>query len=189
MTTPELKPENRFKGFALFFKSYMSVMPIVTAAVAPILTLARAIPVFEYQRNELALYSGLLGFLLIGYVFFARDALVRGMFSRNLVTKTYVYLLPLILIGGSVYCYFQYQSLIDAAIASIETPEGIQNRRGTILATVGTLKNGMTLQFWYLGIFVLAEMAFVMMALREYALDIAKISEHDQLFPDRKQVR
>jgi hypothetical protein len=72
------EPVNRFKGFAQFFKGYMGVMPIITAAVAPIVTSFKTIPVFDVQKNDLALYSGLLGFLLIGYIFYARASSWRN---------------------------------------------------------------------------------------------------------------
>ena len=64
---------NRFEYFAQFFKGYMGVMPVLTAALAPVITLLRTVPVFEVQRKELAVYSGLFGFLLVAYVFYGRD--------------------------------------------------------------------------------------------------------------------
>src|SRR5436190_1833649 len=66
--------DNRLRAFAGFFKGYMGIMPLVTAAVAPLLTIMKAVPVFESQKSTLATYSGLLGFLLVAWVFYARRA-------------------------------------------------------------------------------------------------------------------
>jgi len=38
------------------------------------------------------------------------------------------------------------------------------------------------LQLLYLGMFLFAEAAFVMMALREYSIDVLRISEYDWMF-------
>jgi hypothetical protein len=70
---------NRLKNFAQLFKGYMGVMPMVTAATAPILTLVKAIPVYNSQKTSLATYSGLLGFLVVAWVFYARAGFVRAM--------------------------------------------------------------------------------------------------------------
>jgi hypothetical protein len=183
--------ENRFRGFAKFFKGYMGVMPIVTAAVAPFFTLARAIPVFDVQRTELALYSGLFGFLLVAYVFYAREVFVRSMFTGPMMSlsRCYMYLLPLALIIGSAVCYFEYNAHLDTTVYKLNTLSSGKVDRTMALQSAGVkfpLEHGVVLQIFYLGMFSAAEMAFVLMALREYALDKANISELDQLFPDRK---
>jgi hypothetical protein len=71
--------ENRLKNSASFFKGYMGVMPLVTAALAPLLTLAKAIPVFESQKTSLATFSGLFGLLFVAWVFYARGIFVPAM--------------------------------------------------------------------------------------------------------------
>src|SRR5437899_1051201 len=71
--------ENRLRKFAGFFKGYMGIMPLVTAGLAPLLTMMKAIPVFESQKSTLATYSGLLGFLLLAWVFYARRAFAVAM--------------------------------------------------------------------------------------------------------------
>jgi hypothetical protein len=43
-TTAQANGHNRLCVFASAFKGYMSVMPLVTAALAPLLTLLKAIP-------------------------------------------------------------------------------------------------------------------------------------------------
>ena len=46
--------QNRLQVFASAFKGYMGVMPVVIAALAPVLTLLKAIPTYESQRTTLA---------------------------------------------------------------------------------------------------------------------------------------
>jgi hypothetical protein len=87
--TGAMVQENRLRKFASFFKGYMGVMPLVTAAVAPLLTMMKAIPVFESQKTALATYSGLLGFLLLAWVFYVRGRLTAALGSlrdQNIVT-------------------------------------------------------------------------------------------------------
>lgn len=57
----------------------MGVMPLVTAALAPLLTLVKAIPVFESQKTSLATFSGLFGFPFVAWVFYARGIFVPAM--------------------------------------------------------------------------------------------------------------
>jgi hypothetical protein len=175
---------NRFEYFAQFFKGYMGVMPVLTAALAPVITLLRTVPVFEVQRKELAVYSGLFGFLLVAYVFYGRDFFMRSMLSSRKWTfaGAYMFLLPLILIMGSAVFFFEYNAELDTTVFR-HTHDSTD--RTSVLAAAGIkypLEHGVRLEMLYLGIFAAAEMAFVFMALKEDALDVAGVSERDQLF-------
>jgi len=200
--------ENRLKNFASFFKGYMSVMPLVTAALAPVLTLAKAIPVFESQRTSLATFSGLFGFLLVAWTFFARGIFVPAMtgFSNTaerastgvraelfyvwiLVSKFLLRVLitiaPLTLIVLSGFCYIYYSKRLDEVLDQIKKTYGsFDMKREFILQSwgaQGSIPNNTMLQLCYLGIFLSAELAFVLMALREYAYGTLHISEMDVL--------
>jgi hypothetical protein len=61
--------QNRLSVFADAFKSYMGVMPVVAAALAPLLTFLKATPTYESQRVTLATLSGILGLLLLAWLF------------------------------------------------------------------------------------------------------------------------
>jgi hypothetical protein len=193
--------DNRLRKFAGFFKSYMGVMPLVTAAVAPLLTLLKAIPVFETDRTTLATFSGLLGFLMVAWIFYARSMFVPTMVpvlaapvSKGHDAETYAALrrralakragianlLPLFLIALSVASYVSYLGLLDHIINSriISGPNPISvkdvlQREGTYYA----IPYHGYLQVFYLGIFLFSEAAFVVMALREYAYGVLQISE------------
>jgi hypothetical protein len=193
--------ENRLRKFASFFKGYMGVMPLVTAAVAPLLTMMKAIPVFESQKTTLATYSGLLGFLLLAWVFYVRGAFTKALVSvprppTSTASIRLVYLLPLIramwrlaanllplfLIVGSVFCYVQCLRTLDYSIYLARSTPAYADivSQHDILEKWGqreSIPHSSTLQTYYLGIFLFAEMAFVLMALREYAYGVLNLSE------------
>jgi hypothetical protein len=208
MTDP-LVPDNRLRRFASFFKGYMGVMPVVTAAVAPILTMMKAIPVFESQKTMLATYSGLLGFLLLAWVFYARRSFIRNMIPKP-PTNDFAYVeekfrlffvnvLPLILIASSVMCFMFYQYTLEAAIGHAESQVNAVNSQTVAASQILKIGNGtrqaylenwgqlhpiygaVDLQAFYLGIFLFAELAFVLMALREYGYGVLNISEEEVL--------
>jgi hypothetical protein len=84
--TASATTENRLRVFANSFKAYMSVMPIVTAALAPILTFLKAIPMYETERTTLATLSGILGFLLLAWIFYVRRTIALGALKKVLVS-------------------------------------------------------------------------------------------------------
>lgn len=88
-------------------------------------------------------------------------------------------LLPLVLILLSIVSYVEYQQLMDRIIREQLGTNGAKTAKD-VLQHVGTYSaipyHGM-LQAQYLGIFLFAEAAFVVMALREYAYGVLKIFE------------
>jgi hypothetical protein len=83
MTTAQESQENRLLAFANVFKGYMGVMPIVTAALAPVLTAMNVIPTYETQRKPLAVMAGILGFLLLAWLFYVRRTIALGSITRG----------------------------------------------------------------------------------------------------------
>src|ERR1035438_882558 len=106
--------ENRLSIFANVFKSYMGIMPVVTAALAPLLTALNVLPTYESQRKPLATMAGVLGFLLLAWLFYVRRTLALGSVSRKF--RPFFNLCPLLLIIGSVVCYVSYSNALDASI-------------------------------------------------------------------------
>jgi hypothetical protein len=205
---PAQSEENRLKNFAGFFKSYMGVMPLVTAAFAPVLTLAKAIPVFESQKTSLATFSGLFGFLLVAWVFSARSVFVPVMTNRfdpsgtapltsltplrrfvawlgRYGFRTLASIAPLFLVGLSAFCYIDYLRKLDAVLDQLQANAATQHlpqlSRDQLLrnGTLFSLPGSTTLQILYIGIFVSAEFAFVAMALREYGYSTLGIKEQE----------
>jgi len=192
------------RSFVKYFKRYMGVMPVFTAAVAPIITAARAIPVYKQEAYALSAYSGVLGFLLISWVFYIRKALARFYFgagpdiSRR--KKIVVGLLPLAFILLSLLCFFQYFRVLKDSVNTVRisdirsrcTQQGIRplapqesldnyvssiarfctvqpiDRSSALAQETMFVPDEATLMWNYLGIFVWAEIAFIVMALREF---------------------
>lgn len=109
--------ENRLSIFANVFKSYMSIMPVVTAALAPLLTALNVLPTYESQRKPLATMAGVLGFLLLAWIFYVRRTIALGSIKRGF--RWLFNLLPLVLIFGSVGCYVAYANVLEASIGVI----------------------------------------------------------------------
>ncbi|WP_263353369.1 hypothetical protein [Acidicapsa acidisoli] len=195
-------------------------MPLITAALAPILTLAKAIPVFESQKTSLATFCGLFGFLLVAWVFYARGIFVpamTGSLSRAIGSGDYkpdwyetlsrilshqgvgmmITCAPLALILLSADCYLSYSQKLDGALDQIQIsvsksagtssqaePSPRKQGRQDLLGTWGadqSIPGAGWLQIEYLGIFLCAELAFVLMGLREYAYGTLQISEREVL--------
>lgn len=182
MTTAQESQENRLLAFANVFKGYMGVMPLVTAALAPVLTAMNVIPTYEPQRKPLAAMAGILGFLLLAWLFYVRRTIALGSITRGF--RVLFNLCPLALVLASIGCYIGYANTLDASLAEVlKTHHDI-----TRLQALGSWSQGSTvpdsvqLQLLYLGMFLFAEAAFVMMALREYANDVRRISEYDWMF-------
>lgn len=182
MATAQESQENRLLTFANVFKGYMGVMPIVTAALAPVLTALNVIPVYESQRKPLAAMAGILGFLLLAWVFYVRRTIALGSIKPGY--RTFFNLCPLILVLASVFCYVSYTNTLDTSLSQISQA----NSGVTRVIALGTWSesNGvpasLRLQLLYLGMFLFAEAAFVLMALREYSIDVLHISEYDWMF-------
>ena len=182
MATAQESQENRLLTFANVFKGYMGVMPIVTAALAPVLTALNVIPAYESQRKPLAAMAGILGFLLLAWVFYVRRTIALGSIKPGY--RTFFNLCPLILVLASVFCYVSYTNTLDTSLSQISQA----NSGVTRVIALGTWSesNGvpasLRLQLLYLGMFLFAEAAFVLMALREYSIDVLHISEYDWMF-------
>lgn len=136
--------DNRLRGFAKFFKSYMGVMPLVTAAFAPVVTFAKVLPVYEAQSKSLAVFSGLLGFLAVAWVFYARQGFARFMFpmaaqpikadpfkNTKRVISWCTTALPLICIVFSVGSYFEYSVFLNDSVETIQVRQLYRGRNTT----------------------------------------------------------
>jgi len=180
--TDQESQRNRLQAFANVFKGYMGVMPIVTASLAPILTAINVLPTYDSQRKPLATMAAFLGFLLLAWLFYIRRTLALGSITKGY--RSFLNTCPLLLVLGSIYCYIAYMSTLDSSVAKV-----VQNNptlsRTTVLANWShehSINEATSLQLLYLGMFLCAEAAFVMMALREYANDVRQISEYEWMF-------
>jgi hypothetical protein len=174
--------KTRLRLFVNLFKSYMSIMPLVTAALAPLLTAMNVLPLYKSQREPLATMAGLLGFLLLAWLFYVRRTIALGSITRGL--RWFFNVVPLLLILSSIGCYVFYVRVLDTSVITVQQSNPTMSRSDVLSKwsddhpAPGILE----LQLLYLGMFLAAEAAFVMMALREYANDVRGITEYQWMY-------
>jgi hypothetical protein len=179
----------RFANFARFFKNYMSVSAIVAASVPIPVASLKLIPAYAQQRGFLTVYSSLLCFLLVAFAFSVRHGLGQRIFFsgklRGLIAS-----LPAMAIVCCVGCIAAYHWTLQR---SLETwvARGVTSTSEQILAgaDLREIPNSLPLTIYYLGIFVFAEVAFVMMAMREYLQEQLHLEERALIEPGRRTVR
>jgi hypothetical protein len=178
----------RIEGFAQFFKRYISVSSVVTASLPIPIAAAKLIPVYDVQQKFLGTYTSLFCFLLLAFVFYSRHNIARWMFGRQLHLgaswlSSLFSLLPLILIIGSACLVYAYHVELEASIYEVQSSallRGLPSYSASkILAETDLLdvSRSTTLAAMYIGMFLTAELAFILMALREYLQDLLKLSE------------
>lgn len=181
------KEATRIRAFANFFKNYMSVSTIVTAALPIPATLLEFIPRFEAQKGMLATYSTLFCFLLLAYIFYSRHSLATVFYGRATnMTRTLGATFPFLLILASLAFLIWYHTLLTSSLIDIGTAVGEETAAASdselLKSTYLTaIPNGTLLIVTYIGFFVAAESAFIFMAIKEYAQDIMKIQDVDMI--------
>jgi len=142
---------SRVKGFATFFKSYMSVWTLVVAALPIPVAAFKLIPTFEAQRSYLSVYTSLFCFLSLGFIFFERHRLGSYLFASTgkwkksglhtllsfpqmmfNLTRGFVNWLPLACILLSVYAVFRYQALFSDALLVAQAQATAELQQGTL---------------------------------------------------------
>jgi len=174
----------RLRAFATFFKSYMNVWAIVVAALPVPLTALKLIPVYKEQSGVLSTFTTLFCFLLLGYIFFSRHAIARWMFRDVLdegwgLTRT-MSILPLILILLSLTFAGLYYYVMTISLRGIHLEtSSITDTTAYVLNKIplAFIPDGLMLMISYLLCFLLAEAAFILMAIREYLQDLLGITE------------
>jgi hypothetical protein len=203
-STAEPVDPTRVRAFAIFFKRYMSVSTIVVAALPIPVTSIGLIPTFQAQTKLLSVYASLFCFLTLGLIFYLRHQFARIMFYEYLGFRGSSYLkffraaligfFPFFFIAASVVAVFQYNDVlilnanmvtdkikngtVKLSIPGEEkdlNPESMHNiLKYTQLNNIPFSSRLMVL---YLSIFIMAEAAFILMALKEYLQDLIKVSE------------
>ncbi len=113
----------RLRAFVRFFKGYMSLSSLVTAALPIPVTAFRLIPTYKAQTGVLSVYTSLFCFLILGFIFYSRHSLARLMFPEYLdksipsgslgprrLSRAFIKYLPLLLILLSIEFVFIYQT-------------------------------------------------------------------------------
>ena len=195
----------RVHRFASFFKHYMGVSTIVTAALPLPIAEFRLIPVFDSTRHFLGVYTSLFAFLAFAFCFYIRHTYGRAMFgespSDRLVANTdlqelrlevrqgikrgFLTMLPLLLIFSALFCVYEYHAHLSFTVGkwggpALKTTEALKDAPFDWVGREDPL-----LMVYYFGIFLSAELAFVLMAMKEYLLDLLSISDADLITPQK----
>jgi hypothetical protein len=167
----------RLAVFANFFKGYMSVSTIVAAATPIPVASLKLIPAFAQQRGFLTVYASLFCFLLLAFVFSIRHRLARPMFFRGRMGAV-VAAVPALFILLTLGSIVAYHAVLQQSIEQLREL-GLQFPTTELLDKVDAteIPHGVKLAACYLGIFIFAELAFVLMAIREYLQDLLHLDE------------
>jgi hypothetical protein len=180
----EIKP-TRVQNFANFFKGYMGLWSVVTAALPIPVTAFKLIPTYKAYTPILSTYTSLFCFLLLGYVFYSRHRLAWLYFGEgpSFAPKRAMALLPaLLIILCLVFVFFYHVELKNSLLTlkqqlSISGPGDFSTDRILSSTDYRDIPDALELMVFYLGIFLSAELAFIFMATREYLQDAIGIPE------------
>lgn len=168
----------RLAAFANFFKRYMSVSTIVVASIPIPVTSWKLIPIYSQQRGFLTVYASLFCFLLVAFVFSIRHRLARPMFFSGWMGSL-VAALPAVFIVLTLGSIVTYHAVLQQSIGQLRelgfSKAPMQDLLSQIDAT--QIPYAVELAACYLGIFIFAELAFVLMAIREYLQDLLHLDE------------
>jgi hypothetical protein len=195
----------RVQGFANFFKTYISAFTVIIAALPVPITQANLIPTFLFQRGPLSTYTSLFCFLFAALIFFYRHSFARWMFAgylesirdqrtdvvdidrteRARARERWARGFPLLLILTSVGCVFLYQYTLDASVEDVWYHSGAMPYDEVLNQSD---PQEVPYQYWliisYVGIFLTAEAAFLLMALKEYLQDLISVRDSELIDPE-----
>jgi hypothetical protein len=168
----------RLAVFANFFKGYMSMSAVVAASIPIPVTSWKLIPIYAQQRGFLTVYASLFCFLLLAFVFSIRHRLARPMFFKSGVSGT-VAALPAVFIALTLGCVIGYHAVLQQSIGQLRDVGFSSFSTKDLLEQVDAtqIPYAVELAACYLGIFIFAELAFVLMAIREYLQDVLRLDE------------
>jgi hypothetical protein len=205
-------PDEEYGGmryFSGYFTKYMSSLGVIIAALPIPATGFGWIPTFYFQRQMLATSTTLLMLLCAGLVFYYRAPLARHTYRDYLIRRylssaenqegdsetssstpssgsSWANLAPVLLALVALVCIVIYWVSLQAAVRSNwDYQQSNQEAYHEALndADPYYVEQSEWLAGSYIGIFVSAEVAFLLMALKEYQKDVLEITE-DQLMAD-----
>lgn len=173
----------RIRKFGRFFTGYMGTASLVTAALPIPVAKLHLIPAYASQSKFLNTYASLICFLVFAYIFYSRHLLAKSMFHRagqQVSARWWITVLPFLCICGSIACVIAYHVELDASLAIIAA-HGVLQPTQILLANIDYREIPLAerLVALYLGMFVFAEAAFVLMAMREYLQEVLKLEERE----------
>lgn len=181
MPVDELEKSQSIRKFGKFFTGYMGTASLITAALPIPVASLNLIPTYASQTKFLNTYASLACFLVFAYIFYNRHSLARSMFHMqgdHMSPRAWISILPAIFIACSIASAITYHSVLGKSL-DILSLAGAHVPTAMLLAKIDyrEIPDGQMLIALYLGMFVFAESAFVLMALREYLQDILGLDE------------
>ena len=149
------------------------------AAAIPIpVTTWKMIPIYADQRGFLTVYTSLFCFLLMAFVFSIRHRLANPMFFGGRMSGVLA-MLPGVFIALTLLCIATYHAQLRLSIAELDERGFSQVLAKDLLERMDAreIPHAVELAASYLGIFIFAELAFVLMAMREYLQDALHLDE------------
>ncbi len=167
----------RIAVFANFFKSYMSVSTIVAASIPIPVASLKLIPTYSQQKGYLTVYASLFCFLCLAFVFSIRHRLAPRMFSSG-KAGALIAVAPAACIVLTLASILSYHFVLQHSLNQLRSL-GVTGPTSDILngADYSDIPDSLALSACYLGIFLFSELAFILMALREYLQDLLNLDE------------
>jgi hypothetical protein len=178
--------DQSIQKFGRFFTGYMGTASLVTAALPIPVRSWHLIPAFASQEKFMNTYTSMSCFLVFAYVFYSRHTLARWMFARrgeHFVVRFWVSVLPVLLICCSIGCAIAYHHELGEALDALSVA-GARLPSSVLLLKIDAreIPGSGRLIVVYLGMFLFAESAFALMAIREYLQDVLKLEERELIF-------
>ncbi|HEV2132818.1 MAG TPA: hypothetical protein VGR47_01020 [Terracidiphilus sp.] len=190
MQVDELENSQRIRKFGKFFTGYMGTASLITAALPIPIASLDLIPTYASQTKFLNTYASLACFLVFAYIFYNRHSLARSMFHKeggHMSPRAWISVLPAVFVACSIASAISYHAVLGASLETLSLA-GAHVSTSMLLAKIDyrEIPAGQTLIALYLGMFVFAESAFVLMALREYLQDILGLDERNLITGTRR---
>jgi hypothetical protein len=182
MADPIPVSPTRVVAFTKFFRTYMNLWTVVVASLPIPVTQLHWIPTYHSQAGFLSLYTSLFCFLLLALIFYNRHIIARSWFKGFLSGKQEFRSksgVVVVLIICSAVCVLAYHSTLEASIETIHSIYGYSTKAILEDTDPTRIPDEGLLSVWYVGIFVTAEAAFILMALREYIQDLLGITDNE----------
>lgn len=178
--------EGRIQKFGHFFTGYMKTASLVTAALPIPVRSLHLIPAFASQEKFMNTYTSVACFLAFAYIFYCRHTLARWMFIKrgeHCGIRFWVSIIPALFICSAIGCAITYHYELGASLDALAAA-GAQVPSTVLLSKIDAreIPGSGKLITSYLGMFLFAESAFVLMAIREYLQDTLKLEERELIF-------
>lgn len=172
---------NKFAGF---LKAYMGTAPAVVAAITIPVTAFGVIPVLDFQKNILTVYSSLFSFFVVAIIFYRRHRIASYMLPgewekrSRLVGRFMMSWLPVICFAVSALAAICYYAQLTGLVTRMAGPEmSLDAALKAIRLKSVTVEMQTTLLVLYVLIFMAASTGFALMAIREYMQGELGLSE------------